>query len=84
MIYQTIFDEWGKQIKAAIDSADPLAVTAWVLLSIGCVFLFLLIFFTEYKRKERESIKFSFITGIFAAIFFGIGLHLLLISNGNW
>ena len=64
--------------------ADPVLVWAWILIVIGIIFSVLLVFFTEYKRKERDSVKFTAISILIASFCLGIGLHLLLVANGNW
>lgn len=84
MIFSTIFDQWGEQIKYAWEHADPVEIWGWILFSIGIVCIFLLIFFTEYKRQERDSIKFSVIIMVITAITLGFGLHLILTANGYW
>lgn len=84
MIFQgeSVFERWWNDINKTIQNADPVEVWGWVLLSIGVVLTLLLIMFTEYKRKERDSIKFSAIIILFASAFLGIGLHMVLISYG--
>jgi hypothetical protein len=84
MLLQTIFDEWGEKIKIAWETADPVEIWGWIIFSIGIACVFLLIFFMEYKRQERDSIKFSVITMVIASISLGFGLHMILIANGLW
>ena len=84
MLLQTVFDQWGKQIKEAWEAMDPVEVWGWILLSIGIICVMLFIIFTEYKRPERDSIKFSVIIILFAAVFMGIGLDMILMANGIW
>jgi RsiW-degrading membrane proteinase PrsW (M82 family) len=81
---ESVFERWGNAIKDAWENADPVEVWAWVIIIIGIIALFLLIFFTEYKRKERDSIKFSVITLLIASICFSLGLTMLLNAYGVW
>lgn len=84
MLMQTVFEEWGKKIKDAIEKADPIEVWAWVLISSGIFLVFLLILFTEFKRPERDSIKFSVIIVLLASLCLGLGMHLMLLVYGLW
>jgi hypothetical protein len=84
MLAQTIFDQWGTDIKNFFANLDPIYAWAWVLIVCGIVALFMLILFTEFKRTERESIKFSFFALLIAAACLGFGLHLLLTYLGLW
>lgn len=84
MLYQTVFDTWAENIKEAIENTDPIMAWGWTLLIISLVFVFALIYFTEFKRKERESVKFTAITLVIASLFFGFGLHLILTADGLW
>ncbi len=63
---------------------DYNAFWGWVLVILGVICLFLLIFFTEYKRPERDSVKFSAITVVIASILIGFGLNMVLIAGGLW
>lgn len=84
MLGQTVFDTWGESIKEAIENTDPIMAWGWTLLIASIVFVFALIYFTEFKRKERESVKFSAITLVIASLLFGFGLHLILTADGLW
>jgi len=84
MLSQTVFDQWAKDIQAAFANADPIMVWAWILLISGIAAFFFFIFFTEFKRAERESIKFSVITTVIASICIGLGLHFFLTASGYW
>ena len=84
MIFQTVFDQWGADIKAAFANLDPIMVWGWILFFSGVAALFFLIFFTEYKRPERESMKVSLIMVIISAACFGFGLNFILTANGFW
>ncbi|MHA1521342.1 MAG: hypothetical protein ACTSVZ_13295 [Promethearchaeota archaeon] len=80
----TIFEEWGQNFKDYWTNMDYVGFWGWVLLALGFLSFFLLLFFTEYKRTERDSVKFTAITVIISSIFFGFGLHMVLISRGLW
>jgi len=84
MLYQSAFEKFGTSIKNWFINLDPISVWGWVIISIGIVFVFLLIFFTEYKRPERDSIKFTTIIIILASFCLGLGLHMVLTSSGLW
>ena len=84
MLMQSVFEKWGEDIKLAFENADPVEVWAWVLLSIGIVCAFLLIFFSEYKRTERDSMKFTIIMVFLTSIFLGLGFDMLLTVQGKW
>ncbi len=80
----TIFEEWGQNIKDYWTNMDYVSFWGTVLITLGVLTFFLLLFFTEYKRAERDSIKFTAITVVISAIFLGFGLHMVLISRGLW
>jgi hypothetical protein len=84
MLFQTIFDEWGEQIKQAWMNADPIEIWGWILVVFGITFVALLIIFSEYKRPERDSVKFSAIIVVLASICLGFGLHLVWTASGYW
>ena len=73
--FQKIAD-WFKNI-------DPIVATAWTLIVLAFVFFIMLLLFTEYKREERDSVKFTSIILILFSLCAGFGVHLLLISGGQ-
>jgi hypothetical protein len=83
-LLQTVFEEWGKKIKEGIANTDPVMVWAWIFLISGLIVGFLLVFFTEFKRTERESVKFSLITAVFVSILLGLGIEFMLTAYGYW
>ena len=84
MILQNAFEKFGTSIKNFFINLDPIEAWGWVLIIIGLIFVFLLVFFTEYKRPERDSIKFTTIIIILASICLGLGLHMILTASGLW
>lgn len=84
MILTTVFQKWGESIRDFFKYMDYNAFWGWILLFIGVLSVFLLIIFTQFKRTERDSVKFSAITTVIAAIAIGFGLHLILLSQGLW
>jgi hypothetical protein len=84
MIYATVFDEWGKAISDFFTNLDPLNAWAWILIICGIAAIFVLIFFTEFKRAERDSMKFTAIILVVASVLLGLGLHFLLTYIGLW
>ena len=84
MIFQgeSVFERWWNDFNKTIQNADPVEVWAWVLISLGVIFALLLIMFTEYKRKERDSVKFTGLIIFVSSACLGIGIHMLLISYG--
>jgi hypothetical protein len=81
---QNVFEQWGQQIKDAWETADWIEVWGWIIFAIGILCIVLLIIFTEYKRPERDSIKFSVIVIIIGSLCLGIGLHMILTAGGLW
>jgi hypothetical protein len=77
-----VFEEWGQKIKAWWETLDPVNVWGTILLIVSISMLLVLILFTEYKREERDSMKFSLILILIIAICGGFGFHMILISNG--
>lgn len=85
MLFQdSVFQEWGQSIREAWQNMDIVGFWGWILLVLGILTFFLLVFFTEYKRKERDSVKFTAITVIVASVLLGFGLHMILIARGIW
>ena len=84
MLMQSVFEQWANDIKTAVEAADPIEVWAWILIITGVFTVFLLIFFPEFQRAERESVKFSAISAVIAAVLLGFGFHLLLMSYNLW
>lgn len=84
MMFGTVFDRWGEAIREAWQNADWNVFWGWILIFFGLACVFLIILFTEFKRKERDSVKFSAIMTVIAAILLGFGLHLVLIGRGIW
>ena len=84
MIVGTIFERWGESIRTAWQTADWNIFWGWVLLVVGIASVFLIIIFTQFKRKERDSVKFTAIAGVVAAALLGFGLHMILIGRGLW
>jgi hypothetical protein len=84
MIFQgeSVFERWWNDINKTIENADPVEVWAWILISLGIALALILIMFTEYKRKERDSVKFSALIILASSACFGLGIHMLLISFG--
>lgn len=82
MILQTTLEKFGSSIEKFFQNLDPIEFWGSFLMVVGVFFIFLLIFFTEYKRVERDSIKFTTITIIIASICLGLGLHMLLTASG--
>ena len=80
----TVFDGMGESWRNFWGNLDYVAFWGWILLVLGVIFLFLLIFFTEFKRPERDSVKFTSIIIIIAAALMGIGLHMILTAGGLW
>ncbi|UYP45829.1 hypothetical protein NEF87_002114 [Candidatus Lokiarchaeum ossiferum] len=80
----TVFDGLADNWKNFWSTLDYVAFWGWILLVLGVIFLFLLIFFTEFKRPERDSVKFTSIVIIIAAALMGIGLHMVLTAGGLW
>ena len=84
MLFQNAFEKFGASVQNFFLNLDPLEFWGGFLIVIGFIFVFLLIFFTEYKRPERDSIKFTTITIILASICLGLGLHMILTASGLW
>jgi len=84
MLFQNALEKFGTSIKNFFVNLDPLSAWGSIFITIGIVFVLLLVFFTEYKRPERDSIKFTSIIIILASICLGLGLHMVLIANGLW
>ena len=84
MLLQNAFEKFGTSIKNFFINLDPIEAWGVILMIIGVIFVFLLVFFTEYKRPERDSIKFTSIIIILASICLGLGLHMILIAGGLW
>ena len=84
MLFQNALEKFGTSIKDFFVNLDPLSAWGSIIISIGIVFVLLLVFFTEYKRPERDSIKFTSIIIILASICLGLGLHMVLIASGLW
>ena len=84
MLLQNAFEKFGTTIKNFFINLDPIEAWGWVLLIIGIIFVFFLVFFTEYKRPERDSIKFTTIIIILASICLGLGFHMILTASGLW
>ncbi|MCF2139146.1 MAG: hypothetical protein K9W44_03745 [Candidatus Lokiarchaeota archaeon] len=85
MLFQNnVLQEWGQSIKETFQNMDYNGFWGWILLILGILTFFLLILFTQYKRPERDSVKFTAITLILAGIFVGFGLDMILIARGIW
>ena len=84
MLLQNAFEKFGNSIKNFFIDLDPIEAWGVILLILGIIFVSLLVFFTEYKRPERDSIKFTTIIIILASICLGLGLHMILIAGGLW
>ncbi|MHA1777454.1 MAG: hypothetical protein ACTSWC_11815 [Promethearchaeota archaeon] len=85
MLYQTnVLEKWGQSIKETFQNMDYNGFWGWILVILGIITLFILILFTQYKRPERDSIKFTAITLVVASVFLGFGLHMILIARGIW
>ena len=84
MLLQNAFEKFGTTIKNFFINLDPIEAWGWVLIIIGIIFVLLLVFFTEYKRPERDSIKFTTIIIILSSICLGLGLHMILTAAGLW
>jgi len=84
MLYQSVFQEFAKAWRAFWQNLDYLAFWGWIILVIGALCVFALILFTEYKRKERDSVKFTAIMILVSAVFLGLGLHMILTASGFW
>ena len=82
MIVGTVFERWGESIRTAWQTADWIIFWGWVLMIVGIACVFLIIIFTQFKRKERDSIKFTSITTVIAGILLGFGFHMVLVGNG--
>ena len=64
--------------------ADPNQVLGIILIIAGIISVFLLVLFTEFKRKERDSVKFTFIIMLIASLCLGLGIDLYLVAIGRW
>ncbi len=84
MFIETVFQKWGEAIREAWQNADWNVFWGWILIVVGILSVFLIILFTEFKRKERDSVKFTAIMAVVASIFLGFGLHMVLIGRGAW
>lgn len=84
MLLQNAFEKFGTTIKNFFINLDPIEAWGWVLIIIGIIFVLLLVFFTEYKRPERDSIKFTTIIIILSSICLGLGFHMILTASGLW
>ena len=84
MLFQNALEKFGTSIKDFFVNLDPISAWGSIIITIGIVFILLLVFFTEYKRPERDSIKFTTIIIILASICLGLGLHMVLIASGLW
>ena len=84
MLLQNALEKFGTTIKNFFINLDPIEAWGWVLLIIGIIFVLLLVFFTEYKRPERDSIKFTTIIIILSSICLGLGFHMILTASGLW
>ncbi len=65
-------------------SGKDLLGWGWFLIVFGIICFILLVVFTEFKRKERESMKFSIIIIILTSFSIGLGIDLLLNYSGIW
>ena len=77
-----VFEEWGEKAKIWWENLDPVNVWGSILVTIGIAAFILLIIFTEYKREERDSMKFTMIILVIFALCAGFGFHMILVSNG--
>jgi uncharacterized membrane protein len=77
---QTFFEEMWDRAKNAVENANPVEVWGTVLIIVGIVFAALLIVFTEYKRQERDSVKFSMIMITMMSVCIGFGTHMRLVA----
>ena len=84
MIFQTVFAKWGESIRDFFLYMDYNLFWGWILFVVGLASVFLLIMFTDFKRQERDSVKFTAITTVVAAFLLGFSLHLLLMGYGLW
>ena len=84
MLFQNAFEKFGTSVQNFFINLDALEFWGGFLVAIGFIFVFLLVFFTEYKRSERDSIKFTTIVIILASICLGLGLHMILTASGLW
>ncbi len=81
MILQGVFEQWGQNWQDFVETADPVRIWGIVLLTLAIVCFALLVFFTEYKRPGRESVKFTAIILVLFSLFAGFGLHMILIAS---
>lgn len=85
MLFQNnVLQKWGQAIKETFQNMDYNGFWGWILFILGILTIFILILFTQYKRPERDSVKFTAITLVIASVFLGFGLHLILIARGIW
>ncbi|MHA1646182.1 MAG: hypothetical protein ACTSVU_04020 [Promethearchaeota archaeon] len=84
MILDSVFTKWGASIKEFWATMDYNLFWGWFLVVFGLIFLTFLIIFTQYKRKERDSIKFTAIIIVLAAICLAFGFDMILVSSGIW
>ena len=84
MLLQSVFSKFFDTFREFWENLDYVLFWGIIILVLGIILLFVLIFFTEYKRKERDSVKFSAIIIVIASILMALGLHMILTANGFW
>jgi MFS superfamily sulfate permease-like transporter len=84
MLLQSVFSSWADSWRNFWADLDYVLFWGIIILVLGVILLFVLIFFTEFKRKERDSVKFSAIIAVIASILMAIGLNAILVANGFW
>lgn len=84
MLFESVFQRWGRAIRLWWVDMDWNVFWGWGLIILGILCVALLITFTQFKRKERDSVKFSAIMVVIASLLFGFGLHMILIGRGFW
>lgn len=84
MLLQSVFSGWADSWREFWADLDYVMFWGIIILILGITLLFVLIFFTEFKRKERDSVKFSAIIAVIASILMAWGLHMILTAQGFW
>ena len=84
MLLQSVFSSWADSWREFWADLDYVLFWGIIILVLGIICLFVLIFFTEFKRKERDSVKFSAIIAIITALLMALGINMILVANGFW
>ena len=84
MLLQSVFSNWSDSWREFWADLDYVLFWGIIILVLGIICLFVLIFFTEFKRKERDSVKFSAIIAVITALLMALGINMILVANGFW